>query len=173
MHEAPRGQWAHDVDDTLKYSSSLQSSGFLRLRSRQTAEPLTFIFPSSTASHPVGHFSHFKLGSFSCGWNHALGQLEHSFDPSDDAYFPFAQFMHETEPPKLVCPGGHKSHAVLFSFPLVPSLHASNDTHLSHSQGGSMLQILDPSGTEMAALPPSATTLPDSTCSQKYFSGVG
>ena len=122
--EDPRGQRTQDVDDTLKYSSSLQSSGFLRLRSRQKAEPLTFIFSSSTASHPVGHFSHFKLGSFSCGWNHALGQLEHSFEPSDDAYFPFAQFMHETEPPKLVCPGGHKSHAVLSLLPFVPGRQA-------------------------------------------------
>jgi len=125
IHEEPSGQRTQDVDDTLKYSSSLQSFGFLRLRSRQTAEPLTFVlFLSRTASHPVGHFSHSVLGLFSCGWYHALGQLKHSFAPSDDAYFPFAQFMHETEPPKLVCPGGHKSHAVLFSFPLVPGGHA-------------------------------------------------
>ena len=146
--EDPIGQRTHDVDDTLKYSSSLQSSGFLRLRSRQTAEPSISVLFSRTASHPVGHFSHSVLGSFSCGWNHALGQLEHSFEPFDDAYFPFAQFMHETEPPKLVCPRGHKSHADLSWFPFVPARQAC-------------VSLQTPSAEQFVASQPSAMVTED------------
>ena len=64
------------------------------------------------------------LGSFSCGWYHALGQLVQLFDLSDAAYFPLAQFMHETEPRKLVCPAGQESHDVLALLPFVPGGHA-------------------------------------------------
>ena len=48
----------------------------------------------------------------------------HSFALSDEAYFPFAQFVHETEPKKLVCPAGQESHAVLSTLPFVPGGHA-------------------------------------------------
>jgi hypothetical protein len=80
--------------------------------------------PASGCCFPGGHSWHETLGSFSCGWYHALGQLSHSFAPSDEAYFPFAQFMHDMEPPKLVCPCGQKSHFVLSSLPFVPGGHA-------------------------------------------------
>ena len=119
--EDPSGQ--RTQDDTLKYSSLLQSEGFFSPRSRQPGDPFPS-FLSLIAPHPEGHFSQFLLGWFSCGWYHALGQFVQLFAPFNEAYFPLAQFMHETEPRKLVFPAGQESHAVLSTLPFVPGGHA-------------------------------------------------
>ena len=131
--EDPRGQRTHDVDVTLKYSSSLQSSGFLRLRLRQTAEPLTFVlFSLTTAPHPNGHILQRVLASVSCGWYQPAGQSWHLFIPRDKANFPLEQAVQDVDPKKLVSPPGHGSHLrrpLSSSMPLVPSGHGEDSTH--------------------------------------------
>ena len=86
----------------LKYSSCLQSSGPLRLRSRQTAEPPTFIFLSlRMAPHPAGQSMQATLAFVSCGWYWPAGQsLQYSI-LSDEANLPLEQTAQNVDPETL------------------------------------------------------------------------
>ena len=82
----------------LKYSSCLQSSGPLRLRSRQRGEPLTFIFSSlRLAPHPAGQSMQVLLGSVSCGWYWPAGQSSHLCIPRDGAILPLEQTAQDVD----------------------------------------------------------------------------